>query len=82
MALEHAEDYKALETVIVADDDAQAAVEREVVLRLASLLWRLRRATSMETGLFEMRADQFCEFRKAAKSTQTHEKQSKRGQQL
>jgi hypothetical protein len=32
-------------------------VERELVLRLASLLWRLRRATTMETGLFEIQAD-------------------------
>jgi len=31
-------------------------VERELVLRLASLLWRLRRATTMETGLFEVHA--------------------------
>ena len=30
---------------------------RELVLRLASILWRLRRATTMETGLFEIQAD-------------------------
>jgi hypothetical protein len=42
---------------IIADYDAQSAVERELVLRLASLLWRLRRATTMETGLFEIQAD-------------------------
>ena len=35
------------------------------MLRLASLLWRLRRATTMETGLFEMQADQLREFRQA-----------------
>jgi hypothetical protein len=35
------------------------------VLRLASLLWRLRRATTMETGLFEMQANQLREFRQA-----------------
>jgi hypothetical protein len=29
-----------------------SAVERELVLRLASLLWRLRRATAIESGLF------------------------------
>ena len=51
-ALEDAEDYKAFEATIIADYDAQSAVERELVLRLASLLWRLRRATTMETGLF------------------------------
>ena len=52
-ALEDAEDYKAFEAAITADYDAQSAVERELVLRLASLLWRLRRATTIETGLFE-----------------------------
>ena len=35
----------AFETAITANYDAQSAVERELVLRLASLLWRLRRAT-------------------------------------
>jgi hypothetical protein len=56
-ALEDAEDYKAFEAAIIADYDAQSAVERELVLRLAGLLWRLRRATTMETGLFEIQAD-------------------------
>jgi hypothetical protein len=56
-ALEDAEDYKAFEAAIIADYDVQSAVERELVLRLASLLWRLRRATTMETGLFEIQAD-------------------------
>jgi hypothetical protein len=57
-ALEDAEDYKAFEAAIIADYDAQSAVERELVLRLASLLWRLRRATTIETGLFEIEAQQ------------------------
>ena len=56
-ALEDAEDYRAFEAVIIADYDAQSAVERELVLRLASLLWRLRRATTIETGLFEIEAE-------------------------
>src|ERR1700680_1975106 len=56
-ALEDAQDYQAFEAAIVADYDAQSAVERELVLRLASLLWRLRRATTMETGLFEIQAE-------------------------
>jgi len=55
--LEDAEDYKAFEAAIIADYDAQSAVERELVLRLASLLWRLRRATTIETGLFEIEAE-------------------------
>src|SRR5208282_2310643 len=61
--LEDAGDYKAFEAAIIADYDAQSAVERELVLRLASLLWRLRRATTMETGLFEIQADYLREFR-------------------
>jgi len=64
-ALEDAEDYQAFEAAIIADYDAQSAVERELVLRLASLLWRLRRATTMETGLCEIQADHLKEFRQA-----------------
>jgi hypothetical protein len=56
-ALEDADDYKAFEAAIAADYDAQSTVERELVLRLASILWRLRRATTMETGLFEIQAE-------------------------
>ena len=49
--LEDADDYAAFEGAIAADYDAQSAVERELVLRLAGLLWRLRRATSIETDI-------------------------------
>src|SRR3954470_21684295 len=62
-ALEDAEDYKAFEAALIADYDAQSAVERELVLRLASLLWRIRRATTMETGLFGIQARQLLDFR-------------------
>ena len=64
-ALEDAQDYKAFEAAIIADYDAQSAVERELVLRLASLPWRLRRATTMETGLFEIQTDHLNGFRQA-----------------
>jgi len=63
-ALEDAEDYKAFEATIIADYNAQSAVERELVLRLASVLWRLRRATTMETGLFEIQAAHLRDYRK------------------
>ena len=62
-AIEDAEDYKAFEAAVIADYDAQSAVERELVLRLASVLWRLRRATTMETGLFEIQADHLQHYR-------------------
>ena len=45
--LEDAEDYQEFEETITAGFDAETAVERELILRLASLLWRLRRATSI-----------------------------------
>ena len=48
--LEDPDDYRAFEQAVTADYDAETAVERELVLRLASLLWRLRRATAIETG--------------------------------
>ena len=60
-ALEDAQDYEAFEAAVIADYDAQSAVERELVLRLASLLWRLRRATAIETGLFEFEAERLSE---------------------
>jgi hypothetical protein len=49
--LEDVEDYKAFEIAIASEYDAQSVVERELVLRLASLLWRIRRATAIETAL-------------------------------
>jgi len=61
--LEDADDYAAFELAITADYDAQTAVERELVLRLASLLWRLRRATAIESGLFKFQAKHLLQFR-------------------
>ena len=60
--LEDAEDYKAFEATIIADYCAETAVARELVLRLASLLWRLRRATAIETDLFEIQAEALAEW--------------------
>src|SRR3954469_16958121 len=51
-ALEDGEDYKVFETAVIADYDAQSAVERELVLRLASLVWRVRRATTWRPACF------------------------------
>jgi hypothetical protein len=51
--LEDSEDYQAFEAAVTADYDAQTAIERELVLRLASILWRLRRATGIEASLFQ-----------------------------
>src|ERR1700748_3120605 len=64
-ALEDAEDYAAFELAVTADYEAVTAVERELVLRLASVLWRLRRATAIETGLFELQVHHLLEFRQS-----------------
>ena len=53
-ALEDAEDYKAFEAAITADYDAQSAVERELVLRLASILWRLPRLWKPDCSRFKL----------------------------
>jgi hypothetical protein len=73
-ALEDAEDYAAFELAVTADYDAQSAVERELVLRLASLLWRLRRATSIESGLFKIQAKHLLQFRQRRQAH--HERQT------
>jgi hypothetical protein len=65
--LESAEDYENFQTAIMADYEASSVVERELISRLASLLWRLRRATTIETGLFEMQADPLASFRQHMK---------------
>src|SRR3982074_1060307 len=57
VALEDIEDYRAFEGAIIADYDALTAVERELMLRLASLLWRIRRATAIETDLLAIQAE-------------------------
>src|SRR5215467_7636651 len=69
-ALEDAEDYAAFEMAVTADYNAQSAVERELVLRLASLLWRLRRATAIESGLFKIQARHLLQFRRARRDHQ------------
>lgn len=54
--LEDIEDYRGFEEAVTASFDTRTAVERELVLRLASLLWRLRRATAIETELLGIQA--------------------------
>jgi hypothetical protein len=55
--LEDTKDYRGFEAAIIAAYDVRTAVERELVLRLASLLCRIRRATSIETGLLRIQAE-------------------------
>jgi hypothetical protein len=47
-------EYQRFEAGLYDDYAPQGAVEQQLVARLSSLLWRVRRATLIETGLFEM----------------------------
>src|SRR5262252_4862683 len=62
VGLEDPQDYESFEATITADYDPTTAVERELVLRLASVLWRLRRATGIETTLFQSAMMQSAQF--------------------
>ena len=53
-AIEDAEEFERFETAIRADYQPILKIENELVARLTSLLWRLRRATLIETKLFEL----------------------------
>lgn len=55
--LEDAADYQALEASIMADHQPHSATDRELVCRLVSVLWRLRRATSIANGLFQAQGE-------------------------
>src|SRR5215467_183472 len=52
--LEDAKAYKALQTRIYADYRPRSNFELELVARLVSLLWRLRRAVAIESGLISI----------------------------
>src|SRR5262249_46537649 len=45
------------ERSLIGSIDPRSVIELALVHRLASLLWRLRRASAIETGLFEMQGE-------------------------
>ena len=49
--------YRAFERVLIGTVDPRSVLELELAHRLASLLWRLRRAGAIETGLFELQGE-------------------------
>ena len=52
--LENEAAYQKFEQLIIADYAPETAVERALVVRVASLLWRLRRSVAIESGLFQI----------------------------
>jgi len=63
--LEDARSYRAFERALVASVDPRSMLELALVHRLASLLWRLRRASAIETGLFEFQGEFLLDRRQA-----------------
>ena len=55
--VEDARSYRAFERTLIGNIDPRSVIELALVHRLASLLWRLRRACAIETGLFEMQGE-------------------------
>ena len=55
--LEHVRSYRAFERVLIGSVDPRSVIELALVHRLASLFWRLRRASAIETGLFELQGE-------------------------
>src|SRR6516225_4288774 len=55
--LEDLRSYRAFERTLIGSIDPRTVIELELVHRLANLLWRLRRASAIETGLFEIQGE-------------------------
>src|SRR3984893_12544473 len=67
--VENPDEYRIFEAAIVAESLPQTPVEQELVSRHASLFWRLRRATSIETGLLRMQGEILPAFPRSRQKT-------------
>src|SRR5262245_32932383 len=56
-ALENVRSYRAFERSLIGSVDPRSVLELALVHRLASLLWRPRRVSAIETGLFEIQGE-------------------------
>jgi hypothetical protein len=61
--LEDTRSYRAFERAIVGSVSPRCVLELELALLLANLLWRLRRVSAIETGLFEIHGEDAAEPR-------------------
>jgi hypothetical protein len=57
LGVEDVRSYRVFERALIGSVDSRSALELALAHRLASLLWRLRRACAIETGLFEMQGE-------------------------
>ena len=67
---ENAKEYRRLETDLVAEYSPRTPLEKQLVIRLASLVWRVRRAAAIETGLFQIEAKNITKHRSLSDETE------------
>jgi hypothetical protein len=70
--LENCQDYKAFEAAIAASYSPRSPIEHVLTQRLASLFWRLRRATAIEAGLFQIQGEILRERRRRQAAAASH----------
>src|SRR5262245_32098262 len=63
--LEDIRSYRAFERALIGSVDPRSTLELVLAQRLASLLWRLHRASAIETGLFEIQGELLLAARQA-----------------
>ena len=70
--LEDVRVYRAFERALIGSVRPRTVIELTLVHRLASLLWRLRRASAIETGLFEIQGELLLAARQAPSHGRSH----------
>ena len=68
-AIEDSQEFEQFAAAIGADYQPTSAIEHELVDRLTSLLWRLRRSTLIETNLFELQGQIAADHKSECRAT-------------
>ena len=68
---EDGDEYRAFEAAVTAEFAPRTVIQFELAQRLALLLWRLRRATAIEAGLFDIQSRMINRERQAKRQAQT-----------
>src|SRR5262247_2363294 len=69
--LENVRVYRAFERALIGSVHPRTVIELALVHRLANLLWRLRRASAIETGLFEAQGEVLAAYTRAPSNGQS-----------
>ena len=74
--LENSADYQLFEEAVISDYNSETAVQLQLILRLVGVLWRLRRATSIETAIFDSETEKVRPLCKAKSIAANFDKKS------